>query len=206
MPDLRCSVSNFDHVIGPADAPVTLVQYGDFHCPWCRDAYPIVKALRRSAGSTLRVAFRHFPITEFHRNAPPAAQVAESAAVEDKFWEMHAALFERPPLMSSRALLACVREIGLDAARVSNDLEHGEYVAHVASDFLSGLRSGVFFTPSIFINGMRYNGRWDLESLEREITRAALPERIDGFVSRVTSRAAVVRRSVKSPDDFEWFV
>ena len=205
MPDLCCSVSDFDHVLGPADAPVTLVQYSDFHCPWCRDAYPIVKALRRSAGAALRVVFRHFPLTEFQRNAPPAAQVAESAAVEGKFWEMHAAIFERPPLASSRALLACVREIGLDAVRVSKGLEHGEYVAHVASDFLSGVRSGVYVTPAIFVNGMRYNGRWDLESLERAIASAALPERIDGVVSRVTSRATVVRRPVKQRDEFRWY-
>ncbi|MBC7841572.1 MAG: thioredoxin domain-containing protein [Gemmatimonadaceae bacterium] len=204
MSDLCCPVSNFDHVIGPVDAPVTLLQYGDFHCPWCREAYPIVRALRRSAGAALRVAFRHFPITEFHRSAPPAAQAAESAAVEEKFWEIHSALFERPPLVSTRALLACARDIGLDTERVASDLARGEHVSHVAADFLSGVRSGVYVTPAIFINGVRFNGRWDLESLERAIARATLPERIEGVVSRATPHAAVVRRRVKSRDDFRW--
>ena len=204
MFDLCCSVSNSDHVIGQADAPVTLLQYVDFHCPWCRAVYPLVQALRRKAGGSLRVAFRHFPITEFHRKAPPAAQVVESAAVEHKFWEMHAALFERPPLTSSRALLACVRAVGLDLARVSDDLEHGEYAANVASDFLSGVRSGVYGTPAIFINGKRYAGRWDLESLERTIGRTALSERVDGTVSHATAGAAVKHRSEASSDYFTW--
>jgi protein-disulfide isomerase len=149
-----------DHVAGPDDAPVTLVEYGDFECPYCGMAYPIVKALQRRLGQRLRFVFRHFPLTEAHPHAEHAAEASEGAADQGRFWEMHGVLFEHQDALDDEALLGYGARIGLDGARLARALEEGMYARAVRADFRSGVRSGVNGTPTFFINGARYDGAW----------------------------------------------
>lgn len=164
-------VDKDDHAAGPASAPVTLVEYGDFECPHCRRAYPIVKAVQSRLGSRLRFVFRNFPLTETHPHAEHAAEVAEAAAVQNKFWPMHDMLFERQFALQDDDLVDYAAEVGLDAEQVRKDLKAHTYKSAVREDFMGGVRSGVNGTPTFFINGVRHDGAWDegslLEALER---------------------------------------
>ena len=172
---LAVPVSDADHSVGPVDAPVTLVEYGDLECPNCRKAYPIVKEMRRRLGPRLRFVYRHFPLTHLHEHAQHAAEVAEAAAAQGKFWEMHDRLFERQFAMEDDHLVSYAAELGLDAARVERELAAHVYKSRVRDDFMGGVRSGVNGTPTFFVNGERYDGRWDeaplLEALERAAAR-----------------------------------
>jgi len=154
-----------DHAAGPNDAPVTLVEYGDFQCPHCGRAYPIVKQVQRALGSQLRFVFRNFPLTKIHPEAEHAAEAAEAAAAQGAFWQMHDRLFERQFALDDDHLVEYAAELGLDADRIRGELEAGTHSAHVRDDFMSGVKSGVNGTPTFFINGVRYDGSWDLESL-----------------------------------------
>ncbi|HEY0304952.1 MAG TPA: thioredoxin domain-containing protein [Longimicrobiales bacterium] len=161
---LQPEVSAADHSAGPDDAPVTLVEYGDFECPYCGMAYPIVRALQQQLGDRLRFVFRYFPLAEVHPHAQHAAQAAEAAAEQGKFWEMHAALFENQSHLEDEDLVEYARAIGIDSARVQRELAGDTYAERVNEDFLSGVRSGVNGTPTFFINGARYDGVWNLQS------------------------------------------
>ena len=154
-----------DHAAGPNDAAVTLVEYGDFQCPHCGRAYPIVKQVQRALGSQLRFVFRNFPLTKIHPEAEHAAEAAEAAAAQGAFWQMHDRLFERQFALDDDHLVEYAAELGLDADRIRGELEAGTHSAHVRDDFMSGVKSGVNGTPTFFINGVRYDGSWDLESL-----------------------------------------
>jgi protein-disulfide isomerase len=160
MSVLHPPVSERDHSAGPADAPVTLVEYGDYECPYCGMAHPILKAAQRKLGDKLRLIFRNFPLREIHPHAQHAAEAAESAAVQGKFWEMHDTIFEHQHALEDEDLLRYARSLGLDAERIANDLANETYVKRVRDDFRSGVRSGVNGTPTFFINGERYNGPW----------------------------------------------
>ena len=149
-----------DHAAGPANAPVTLVEYGDFECPYCGQAYPIVKALQERLGTRLRFVFRNFPLSESHPHAEHAAEAAEAAGAQGQFWEMHDALYEHQRALRDPALIGYATDLGLDAARVARELGTGAWTARVRADFLSGVRSGVNGTPTFFINGERYDGSW----------------------------------------------
>jgi formate-nitrite transporter family protein len=149
-----------DHVAGPEDAPVTLVEYGDFECPHCGRAYPLVRSLQRQLGRRLRFVFRNFPLQEAHPHAEHAAEAAEAAAAQGKFWEMHDALFEHQQRLEDSDLLGYADELGLDVERVARELEAGTYASRVRADFRSGVRSGVNGTPTFFVNGERYDGYW----------------------------------------------
>ena len=153
-------VSERDHTSGPASAPVTLVEYGDYECPYCGQAYPIVKAAQRKLGKRLRFVFRNFPLSEARPHARHAAEAAEAAADQGKFWEMHDALFENQNALEDDQLVATARRLGLDAERIAAALEAGTYAQRVREDFRSGVRSGVNGTPTFFINGRRYDGPW----------------------------------------------
>jgi protein-disulfide isomerase len=154
-------VSERDHVQGPADAPVTLVEYGDFECPYCGMAYPLVKEAQRRLGSRLRFVFRNFPISTAHPHAEHAAEAAEAAAAQGKFWEMHDLLYERQTTLDDAHLQQFIEELELDVERFDPEMNERRYQARVREDFMSGVRSGVNGTPSFFINGVRYDGRWD---------------------------------------------
>jgi protein-disulfide isomerase len=154
-----------DHIEGSPDAPITLVEYGDYECPYCGKAYPIVKRVQERMGNRLRFVFRNFPLSELHPHAKKAAESAEAAAAQGKFWEMHDALFEHQRTLDDHHLKLIAAGVGLDGEALLADVETGAYAARVREDFLSGVRSGVNGTPTFFINGVRHNGSWDEESL-----------------------------------------
>jgi len=162
---LTLPVSERDHVQGPADAAVTLVEYGDYECPHCGRAYPIVKEIRRRLGPRLRFVFRNFPLRESHPHAQHAAEAAEAAGAQGRFWEMHDRLFERQFALDDESLVDYARDLGLDAARIREELGTGRYGPRVREDFRSGVMSGVNGTPTFYINGTRHDGAWDLEPL-----------------------------------------
>jgi protein-disulfide isomerase len=150
-----------DHSIGPDDAPVTLVEFGDFECSYCGMAYPIVKQMQDAMGNQLRFVFRSFPLAEIHPHAEHAAEVAEAAADEDHFWEMHDILYEHQDRLGDKALVRYAEKIGLSADEVREDLEEETFADRVRRQFMSGVRSGVNGTPTFFINGERFDGAWN---------------------------------------------
>lgn len=170
---LAVPVSDADHARGPATAKVTLVEYGDFECPHCRRAYPIVKGVQRRLGPRLRFVYRYFPLTKVHPHAENAAEVAEAAAAQGKFWEMHDRLFERQFALEDEQLIEYAQDLGLDAGRVARELAAHTHKARVRDDFMGGIRSGVNGTPTFFINGVRYDDSWDEEPLAAALERAA---------------------------------
>ncbi|MEO8140855.1 MAG: thioredoxin domain-containing protein, partial [Gemmatimonadota bacterium] len=147
------------------DAPVTLVEYGDYQCPYCGAAYPIVKQLQHRMGKRLRFVFRNFPLTEIHQYALHAAETAEAAAVAGKFWPMHDLLFERQASLNDESLLGYAAEQGLDPMALAKALAAGTFEERVHHDFMTGVRSGVNGTPTFFINGRRHDGGHDAASL-----------------------------------------
>ena len=173
-PRLTPEVSERDHAAGDPLAPVTLVEYGDYECPHCGMAYPIVKSIQRRLGRKLRFAFRNFPLAESHPHARHAAESAEAAADQGKFWQMHDALFENQDRLEDDDLVALARHLRLDAQWIARALEEGTYTARVREDFRSGVRSGVNGTPTFFVNGQRYDGAWpDEDAFVRALERAA---------------------------------
>ena len=170
---LTLPVGARDHAQGPADAPVTLVEYGDYECPHCGRAYPILKAVQRRLGGRLRFVFRNFPLTQNHPHAQHAAEAAEAAGAQGAFWEMHDRLFERQFALADRDLREYAQDLGLDAARLGRELAAHQYAARVREDFRSGVVSGVNGTPTFYLNGARYDGAWDLETLLAALERSA---------------------------------
>ncbi|MDP9271896.1 MAG: DsbA family protein [Chloroflexota bacterium] len=154
-----------DHVQGAADAMVTLVEYGDYECPYCGEAYPIVKRLQRQMGDRLRFVFRNFPISTSHPHAEAAAEAAEAAAAQERFWEMHDRLYENQRRLGDRDLRMYAEAIGLDLDRFERELADGTHADRVREDFMSGVRSGVNGTPTFFINGRRHDGPFDHDTL-----------------------------------------
>ena len=166
---LSSPVTARDHAQGPPDAAVTLVEYGDYECPHCGRAYPIVKEIQKRLGSRLRFVFRNFPLKEIHPHAEHAAEAAEAAAVQGKFWEMHDTIFEHQRALDDRHLLEYAAALALDEARVQRELASHMHAARVREDFLSGIRSGVNGTPTFFINGIRHDDSWDVDTLEQAL-------------------------------------
>jgi formate-nitrite transporter family protein len=166
-------VSARDHAAGPAEAPLTLVEYGDYQCPYCGAAYPVVKRVQKRLGKKLRFVFRNFPLTQVHPYALIAAEAAEAAAIQGKFWEMHDLLFEQQTLLKPEIIPLWAKRIGLDVEKFGNDIQQGLVEKRIKEDRQSGIRSGVNGTPTFFINGTRYDGPPDydslLEALESEL-------------------------------------
>jgi NhaA family Na+:H+ antiporter len=171
-PKLTMPVSEArDHIMGRADAPVTLVEYGDYECPHCRQVYPVIAALQEALGDRLRYVFRHFPIRTSHPHAQLAAQAAEAAGAQGKYWEMHDLLFNHQDRLEKVDLLGYAGEIGLDVTQFERELDENSHAERVREDFTQGVHSGVNGTPTFFINGTRYDGAWDLESLLEAIDK-----------------------------------
>jgi protein-disulfide isomerase len=169
---LSLAVNEKDHSLGPADAPVTLVEYGDYECPDCLNAFPIVKRLIAEFGSRLRFVFRNFPLSNVHPHASVAAQAAESAAAQGKFWEMHDLLFENQKDLADIEMQRLALRLGLEPYRFNAELSGERFEKRVAADYASGVESGVTGTPTFFINGRRHTGRSDFDSLKRAIEAA----------------------------------
>jgi protein-disulfide isomerase len=164
-PRLTAPIGPEDHTSGPSTARVTVVEYGDYQCPFCGRAHPVVKELLRFLEDDMLFAFRHFPLAQIHPHALDAAIAAEAAGAQGRFWEMNDLLFTHQDRLAPRDLLVLARSIDLDLERFAEDLTQRTYEPKVRRDFMTGVRSGVNGTPTFFINGVRHNGGWDLESL-----------------------------------------
>jgi protein-disulfide isomerase len=172
MSRLTLPVGKRDHLQGDSKAPVTLVEYGDYECPHCGHAYPIIKRVQERLGNRLCFVFRNFPLNEIHPNAEQAAEAAESAGAnggEKAFWPMHDLIFEHQRNLSGPTLARLAAEAGVDAETVLTDLSSQRFRDRVREDFMSGVRSGVNGTPTFFINGIRYDGSWEEEDLLAEL-------------------------------------
>jgi Na+/H+ antiporter NhaA len=155
-----------DHIRGPEDAPVTLVEYGDFECPYCGRAEGTIRELLASSfGDEVRYVWRHLPLNDVHPHAQLAAEAAEAAAEQGRFWEMHDALLRHQGALSTSHLSAYAEELGLDGARLLKDLRQRRYEPRVGDDVASADESGVSGTPTFFVNGRRHYGAYDIATL-----------------------------------------
>ncbi len=158
-------LEDIDHVRGERGAPLELVMFGDFQCPFCLGAQSVIRRVRERLGDRLVFCFRHLPIPERHPLAPLAAQASEAAAAQDDFWEYHDALFAAQPKLSRKTMLAVAGELGLDADRMAAEIDAEAYAARVARDVDSAQASGATGTPTFFVNGVRLYGAYDASSL-----------------------------------------
>ena len=164
-PALTPAVSNRDHSSGSPNASATLVEYGDYQCPYCGAAHPVVKRLQKSLGGKLRFVFRNFPLTQAHPYAMVAAEAAEAAALQGKFWEMHDFIYENQDSLESDVLPGWAQGLGLDLLEFGTAIRQGEIAKRIKEDRTSGIHSGVNGTPCFFINGFRYDGPADYAPL-----------------------------------------
>ena len=165
MPELTPPLSAEDHVDGPERAELELVMYGDFQCPYCTAAYPIVHRIRDQLAGRLLFAFRHFPLRDVHPDAERAAEAAEAAAAQGAFWQMHDRMYESSGALSRDDLIRDAAELGLDSERVAAELDSGVHAPRVQRDLDSGIASGVTGTPGFFVGGRLYEGSFDAQSL-----------------------------------------
>jgi protein-disulfide isomerase len=170
--DLAVAVTDTDHSLGPADAAVTVVEYGDYECPDCLNAVPIMTALREHFGNRLRIVFRHFPISSIHPGASAAAIAAEAAAAQGRFWEMHEALFRRQRELFNVDLTHLALRLDIELYKFEQDRESAEAARRLREDLDSGTASGVRGTPTFFINGCRFRGTVNLPTLQAAIDAA----------------------------------
>ena len=174
MSDLAVPVDpSRDHVRGPADAPVTLVEYGDYECPWCRRAAPVIRELIGATDVRIRFVMRHLPLTDVHPNAALAAEAVEAAGAQGRFWEMHDRLFSGEAALLPHELVQHAEALELDVVAFEKDLRTGRFAARVARDVAGAEAAGVAGTPTFFINERRYRGAYDLPSLQAAVERAA---------------------------------
>jgi protein-disulfide isomerase len=153
-----------DHILGSVNAPLNIVEYGDYECPYTGMAYPIVKEIVRQFGHKLYFVFRNFPLNEIHPHAQNAAEAAEAAASQGKFWEMHDYLFEHQKALDINHLLEYAQKVGLDIERFKKDMLGHGYGPSINESLKNGINSGVEGTPTFFVNGVRYEESWDLET------------------------------------------
>ena len=147
-----------DHIEGPVNASLTLVEYGDYQCPYCGAAYPEVKKVQKELGSELRFVFRNFPLTNMHEHAMNAAETAEAASAQGKFWPMHDFLYEhQATLGDSSVALGYAKKLGLDTQRFEREVAQHMYQKRIKDDFMGGVRSGVNGTPTFYVNGVRHD-------------------------------------------------
>jgi protein-disulfide isomerase len=164
-PRLTVPVSGRDHVRGSATAAVMLLEYGDYECPFCRAAQGSLKQLFELVPDGVALAYRHFPLTQIHPHAERAAEAAEAAAAQGRFWPMHELLFEHQDRLRPADLVRYAATLNLDLERFTDDLRSRVHAPRIREDFMSGVRSGVNGTPTFFVNGVRHNGGYDVQSL-----------------------------------------
>lgn len=167
---LHVPVSKDDHIQGPEDAPLELLEYGDYECPFCGMAFPIIKRLQGVLGKDLRFVFRNFPLAVQHPHAMDAARAAEAAGLQGKFWDMHDLLYENQRNLDPDSLLEYATLLDLDLQQFTQDMASPEVEKKTARDLYGGARSGVNGTPSLFINGFRHDGDWSYQSLLTTLT------------------------------------
>jgi protein-disulfide isomerase len=172
MPGLRVPVTERDHQRGPAGASVTLVEYGDFQCPFCGQAFHVLRDIEDRFRNDLRFVYRHFPLIEIHPRALVAAEASEAASDQGRFWEMHDTLFGNQPRFEPDELIAYASQLGLDVEALADDLVALRHRDRIREDFMGGVRSGVSGTPSIFINGELFNAPAEQRLLARAIEAA----------------------------------
>ncbi|MGC5020885.1 DsbA family protein [Micromonospora sp. DT47] len=172
-PRLRVPVTEHDHIRGPVDAPVTVVQYSDFQCRFCGAAYPNLAEVLRQRSDTVRLIYRHFPIANVHPYAESAAEVAEAAGRRGRFWEMHDWLFEHQDQLDPVHLSLGVEQLGLPPDELRAEVDRHEHADRVRHDFVGGIRSGVHATPTLFVNGTRHEGGYDVAELLAAVDLAA---------------------------------
>ncbi len=154
-----------DHIRGSVNAPVTIVEYGDFECPYTGMAYPIVKEIIKQFGDKIYFVYRNFPLNDIHPHAQHAAEAAEAAAAQDKFWQMHDYLFEHQKALDDNHLLEYAQKVGLNVDRFKKEMSGHVYAPLINKSLKSGIDSGVEGTPTFFVSGERYEGSWDLDTL-----------------------------------------
>ena len=154
-----------DHVRGSVNAPITVVEYGDFECPYTGMAYPVIKELMRQFNEKIYFVYRNFPLNNIHPHAQHAAEAAEAAAAQDKFWQMHDYLFEHQKALDDNHLLEYAQNVGLNIDRFNKEMSGHVYTPSINKSLKSGIDSGVEGTPTFFINGERYEDSWDLDTL-----------------------------------------
>jgi len=158
-------VHEWDHVRGPADAPLTLVEYGDYECAACGQLFETLQAVQQGCGTRLRLVYRHYPLSGIHKHAQMAAEAAEAAAAQGRFWEMHDLLFEHQDALDLKRLLEYAKQLELDVDRFHRELKQGSYAERVRQDFIAGVQNGVNGTPGLFLNGVRQPGVFDQPAL-----------------------------------------
>jgi protein-disulfide isomerase len=165
-------IAGRDHIQGSIEAPIKLLEYGDFECPYCGAAYPVIKAVQEQLGDRLCFAFRNFPLVNSHPHAEHAAEAAEAAGALGKYWEMHDLLFERQQALEDADLARYASSLGLDARHLMADVLAGTHLARLREDFRSGARGGVNGTPTLFINGEIFTERLDADTLLAALTQS----------------------------------
>jgi protein-disulfide isomerase len=168
---LKIPVSSEDHIQGNEQAPLTLVEYGDYECPYCGMAYPIVKRLQKHFGDQLRFVFRNFPIVDSHPFAGIAAMTAEFAATKGEFWEMHDMLYENQENLEPADLVGYAEALKLSGDELKVAIKNEVFAEKIENDFSGGVRSGVNGTPCFFINGVRFNDSFEYENLLHALNR-----------------------------------
>lgn len=163
----------WDHAQGSSEAPVTIIEYGDFECPYCGRTYPLLKRLREELGDQIRLIYRHFPLNSVHPHASVAAQAAEAAGAQGKFWEMHSMLFENQDALESFDFDQYALRIGLEVYRFRADLSSERFSRRVQRDYESGTQVGVRKTPTLFVNGAKYDGALEYPPLLEAVRAAA---------------------------------
>jgi protein-disulfide isomerase len=158
-------IEDLDHIRGERGAPLELVMFGDFQCPFCLGAQSVLRRVHSRLGDRLVFAFRHLPIPERHPLAPLAAEASEAAAAQGRFWEYHDALFQAQPKLSRETMLEVGRELGIDAERMAAEIDAGAHRDRIERDVSSAEQSGATGTPSFFVNGIRHFGAYDASSL-----------------------------------------
>lgn len=167
---LLLPIRDEDHVHGPASADYTLVEYGDYECPNCGRLFDIIRDLQATLGERLRIVYRHYPLSGIHPHAQEAAEAAEAACAQGRFWEMHDLLFRNQNALKRKDLLTYGGSLSLDIDRLRSELKHEIYRDRVREDFQRGVQNGVYGTPGLFLNGVRHDGAWDRDTLLEKLT------------------------------------
>jgi len=193
---LKNPITELDHTSGSATAPVTLLEYGNFECIYCGGVYPIIKQVRKLLGDNLRFVFRHFPTIHTHPHSLRAAEAAESAAAQQKFWKMHDELFTHQTALEDRDLSHYARRVGLNLERFTHDMTEHSFLQQIEAEYQRSLfDEHVTGTPTLYLNDVRYTGPTDLDSFLRAIKLSDTQDRIQLPETGLRSLLRRLRRS-----------